>query len=268
MDAHMELTGEQLERYSRQIALDSVGVAGQQKLSAASVLIVGVGGLGSPAALYLAAAGVGTLGLMDGEAVDVTNLQRQIIHHTPDVGTSKVASAACKIALLNPHVNVRAHQHPARLKDVLEIFTGYDFIIDGTDNFAAKFLINDACFFTGKPYSHAGVLRFAGLTMTIIPGRTACLRCVYGGPPPAQACPSCSHAGILGVVPGIVGTIQAAEALKYILGLEGLLTDRILSCDVLGMRFSDLNVGRNDTCALCGKNPSIKSIEDAVTVTG
>lgn len=259
-----DLTTEQLERYSRQIALGDVGVAGQQKLLAGKVLIVGVGGLGSPAALYLAAAGVGTIGLIDGDPVDLTNLQRQVIHHTPDIGMPKVESAAAKMRAINPGITINTYNQPAGLGNIESLMGEYDFVIDGTDNFPAKFLVNDAAVLTGTPFSHAGVLRFAGQAMTVIPGQSACVRCVFGGPPPPGSSPSCSYAGILGVVPGIVGTIQAAEAVRFVLGIGKLLADRIVSCDTMTMRFSTLNVKRDPACPVCGGEPVIKTLEDGV----
>lgn len=248
----MEFTEERLLRYSRNILLKDVGVAGQEKLFAAKVLVIGAGGLGSPAALYLAAAGVGTIGIADGDGVDLSNLQRQILHATADVGRPKVDSAAEKIAALNPDVAVRCHPEFLRADTIRAIIRDYDFVIDGTDSFAAKFLINDACVLEGIPFSHGGVLRFQGQTMTVLPGRSPCYRCVFSAPPPDDAVPTCSQAGILGAVAGMLGTIQAAEALKYITGAGWLLTGSLLTFDALDMAFRKVAVKRDPHCAACG----------------
>ena len=258
----MSLGMEDIERYSRQILLKQVGGKGQEKLLASKVLIVGAGGLGSPVALYLAAAGVGTIGLIDGDNVDVTNLQRQIAHFTSDIGVPKVQSAAEKLKAINPSVNVETYHELALAHNTLDIVRGYDFVIDGTDNFPAKFLINDACVFAGVPFSHAGILRFDGQLFTVIPGQTACYRCLFGGPPPAGAVPTCSQAGVLGGVAGVIGSLQATEALKYLLGIGELLTDRMLVFDALGMRFREVKFRRNPKCPICGENPSITEIRD------
>ena len=260
----MSLTEQQIERYSRHIILPEVGGRGQEKLLAGRVLIVGAGGLGSPAALYLAAAGVGTLGLADGDVVDLSNLQRQIAHATPDVGCAKVESAAAKCRATNPDVTVRLHPEHLRADNALAMLQDYDFVIDGTDTFAAKFLVADACHFAGKPYSHAGILRFEGQTMTVLPGRSACYRCLFGEPPPPGAVPSCSQAGVLGVLAGIVGTIQAAEAVKYLLGIGDLLINRLLVFDALHMSFRQVGFKRNPACFLCGSHPSITALRDEV----
>jgi len=258
----MSLTDEQMERYSRHILLPQVGGKGQAKLLAGRVLLVGAGGLGSPAALYLAAAGVGTIGIMDGDVVDLSNLQRQIAHTTADVGRAKVESAAAKCRAINSDVNVRLH--PVRLQagNALEILKDYDFVIDGTDNFASKFLVADACHFAGKPYSHAGILRFEGQAMTVIPGQTGCYRCLFREPPPPSAIPSCSQAGVLGVLAGIMGTIQATEALKYLLGIGDLLSNRLLVFDALKMSFRDVKFQRSPTCPICSANPTVTTLQD------
>jgi thiamine biosynthesis protein ThiS len=256
------LTEGQIERYSRQIILDGVGGAGQEKLLAAKVLIVGAGGLGSPAALYLAAAGVGTLGLVDADVVDVTNLQRQILHATPDVGTRKIDSARAKLAALNPDVAVRLHPERLTAANAAAILRDYDFVIDGTDNFPAKFLINDACVLGGKPFSHGGILRFDGQLMTVLPGQSACYRCVFPAPPPAGAVPSCSEAGVLGVLAGVIGTLQAAEALKFVLGKGDLLTDVLMTYDALRGEFRKVVVRRNPDCPVCSAHPAIRELRD------
>ena len=240
----MNLNEEQIERYSRHIILQDVGGAGQEKILNAKVLIIGTGGLGAPAALYLAAAGVGTLGLIDGDVVDLSNLQRQVIHHTPDVGTPKVESAKRKINEINPDVNVVTYNEFFTAENALSILADYDFVIDGTDSFAAKFLINDACVKAEKPFSHGGILRFDGQTMTYVPG-SASYRCVFHKPPPANAVPTCSQAGVLGAIAGMLGTIQAAEALKYITGVGELLTNRLLIFDAKTMNFRTVKVKPN-----------------------
>ena len=240
----MTLSEEQIERYSRHIILQDVGGEGQEKILNSKVLIIGTGGLGAPAALYLAAAGVGNLVIIDSDVVDLSNLQRQVIHFTPDVGKPKVESAKEKIAEINPDVNVTAIHDLFRADNALDIIKDYDFIIDGTDNFPAKFLINDACVMGEKPFSHGGILRFDGQTMTYVPG-SASYRCVFNGPPPPNSVPTCSQAGVFGAIAGMLGTIQAAEALKYIIGKGDLLTNRLLIFDALKMNFRTVNVKPN-----------------------
>ncbi len=256
------LNDEQIERYSRHILLQDVGGAGQQKIVNAKVLIIGAGGLGAPAALYLAAAGVGTLGIIDGDRVDLSNLQRQVIHFTPDVGRPKVQSAKEKINQLNPDVNVVTYEDVVHAGNILDIIKDYDFILDGTDNFSAKFLINDACVMAGKPYSHGGILRFDGQSMTVIPGETACYRCVFHSPPPKNAVPTCSQAGVLGAIAGMLGTIQATEVLKYIVGFGDLLTNRMLIFNAKTMAFRNAKFNRNPKCGVCGENPTVTSLID------
>ena len=260
----MELTEKQIERYSRHIALEQVGGTGQKKLLSSKVLIVGIGGLGSVAALYLAAAGVGTLGIVDPDKVDLTNLQRQIIHHTSDIGNDKVKSAQAKVNAINPDVTVIPYHLMVKADNIREIINGYDFVIDATDNFSAKFLINDACYFEKIPFSHAGVLQFYGQLMTILPGKSTCYRCVFDSPPPAGAVPSCCQTGLLGILPGVIGSLQATEAIKYILGLGKLLTDTLLSYDALEMDFRSVKFTRNSSCSLCGKKPTIIELKDVV----
>ncbi|MHB0998759.1 MAG: HesA/MoeB/ThiF family protein [Armatimonadota bacterium] len=262
----MSLEIEDIERYSRQILLKEVGGKGQKKLLASKVLIVGTGGLGAPVSMYLAAAGIGTIGLIDGDRVDVTNLQRQIVHFTDDIGVPKVESAAAKLKAINPSVNVETYHELATSENIVDIINRYDFIVDGTDNFAAKFLINDACYFAKKPFSHAGILRFDGQLYTIIPGETACYRCLFDGPPPPNAIPTCSQAGILGGVAGTIGCLQATEVLKYILGAGELLVNRMLIFDALGMRFREAKFKRNPKCPLCGEHPSIIELTDEAQI--
>ncbi|HEX2999188.1 MAG TPA: ThiF family adenylyltransferase, partial [Armatimonadota bacterium] len=214
------------------------------------------------AALYLAAAGVGTIGLVDGDVVDRTNLQRQIAHFTPDIGTPKVESAARKLQALNPSVRVRTYETRANAANILELVSGYDFVLDGTDNFPAKFLVNDACYFARVPFSHAGILRFDGQLFTVLPTQTACYRCLFDSPPPAGAVPSCSQAGVLGSMAGVIGCMQATEALKYLLGVGELLTDRMVIFDALRFRFREAKFRRNPRCPLCGEHPTITTLHD------
>jgi molybdopterin/thiamine biosynthesis adenylyltransferase len=253
---------EQIERYSRHIILKEVGGKGQKRLLDGKVLIIGAGGLGAPIALYLAAAGVGTIGIVDADAVDLSNLQRQVIHFTPDIGTPKVESAADKMRAINPDVTVNTYQTWVNAANIAEIIAGYDFVIDGTDNFAAKFLINDACVLGGKPYSHGGILQFVGQTLTVLPGESACYRCIFPTPPPKDAIPTCSQAGVIGVLPGVLGTIQATEAIKFLLGKGRLLSDRILMYDALEMTFRNVAIKRNASCPICGEQPTITELRD------
>lgn len=257
----MKLTELQVERYSRHIILKQVGVKGQEKILYAKVLIIGAGGLGAPAALYLAAAGVGQIGIVDQDVVEISNLQRQVIHFTPDIGKKKVDSAREKINQINPDVKVRTYFDRVNAKNVLQIINDYDFVIDGTDNFSAKFLINDACVLAKKPFSHGGILRFQGQTLTFIPEST-CYRCIFDQPPPEGSVPSCSQAGILGAVAGILGTIQASEALKYILGIGELLNNKLLTFDALNMEFRTISLKRNQHCPICGEHPVITELKD------
>ncbi len=257
----MDFTEEQIERYSRHIILKDVGGTGQQKIRSSKILVIGVGGLGSPAALYLAAAGVGTLGIVDGDIVDLSNLQRQVIHSTPDVGRKKTESGKEKLIKLNPDVEVITYEKRVFADNIAETIEDYDFIIDGTDNFPAKFLINDACVLHKKSFSHAGILRFFGQTITYVPGN-ACFRCLFEAPPPEGSVPSCSEAGVLGVVAGILGVIQAAEALKFVLGTGDLLLNRLLCVDVAEMDFRKVEIQKNPNCPVCGDNPTITRLED------
>ena len=252
----MKLSEQQLERYSRNILLKEVGPSGQKKILDARVLIVGAGGLGSPAALYLAAAGVGTIGIVDSDVVELNNLQRQIIHFTKDVGKDKTISATEKIEAINTDVKAIAIKKRLKAENIAELIAGYDFVIDGSDNFPTKFLVNDACYFQEKPFSHAGILRFFGQTMTYVPGE-ACYRCIFNSPPPPGAVPTCQEAGILGAVAGILGAIQAAEALKFILGVGELLTNKLLVMDAYCMDFRTIDIQRDPKCPLCGNEPTI-----------
>lgn len=255
-------TEEQIERYSRHIILKEVGGAGQKRLMEGKVLIIGAGGLGSPAALYLAAAGIGTIGIADADVVDISNLQRQVIHATSDLGRPKVESARAKMVAINPEVRVVTHHTWISAENIMDIIRDYDFVIDGTDNFAAKFLINDACVMAGKPFSHGGVLHFLGQAITVIPNESPCYRCIFPDPPPPDAIPTCAQAGVLGVLPGVVGTIQATEAIKYLLGVGKLLTGRLLVYDAEGMDFYSSPIARQSRCPLCGDNPTITELRD------
>lgn len=256
------LNKEQTERYRRNIILEEIGIAGQEKLLESKVLVIGAGGLGSPVLLYLAAAGIGTIGIVDGDSVDLTNLQRQIIHNTSDVGLEKVKSARDKIRELNPDINVNLYHLLAKADNIRDIIRGYDFIIDCTDNFPAKFLINDACYFERKPFSHAGILNFYGQLFTVIPGASTCYRCIFNSPPPPGQIPSGPQAGVLGVLPGVIGTLQATEAIKYILNLGELLTNKLLTYDAIKMNFRVVNINRNPSCPLCGETPEITELKD------
>lgn len=248
----MEFNETQLERYSRHIILKDVGIEGQEKISTSKILVIGAGGLGSPALLYLAAAGIGTIGIADGDALDLSNLQRQVIHFTDDVGKPKVLSAKEKINRLNPDVKVHVYQEMLTASNILEIIKKYDFVIDGTDNFPTKFLVNDACVLAGVPFSHGGILKFAGQTLTIVPGASPCYRCLFLEPPPANVVPTCSQAGVIGVIAGILGTLQANEAIKYVLGKGDLLTGRFLTFDALATKFREITVKQNPKCGVCG----------------
>ena len=258
----MNFTDEQVTRYSRHILLPEVGGKGQKKIAKARMLIVGAGGLGSPAALYLAAAGVGTLGLIDSDVVDLSNLQRQIIHQTPDVGRPKVVSAKDKIQALNPDVNVVLYEDRFVARNALDLVRDYDVVIDGVDNFPAKFLINDACFFADKPLVHGGILRFDGRVTTVIPRKSACYRCVFRQPPPPGLVASCQEAGVIGALAGVIGTLQATEALKLVLGIGRPLTDRMLDYDARRTAFREIRIKRNPNCPLCGDHPTITELID------
>jgi adenylyltransferase/sulfurtransferase len=242
----------ELLRYSRHLILPDVGVPGQEKLKAARVLLIGAGGLGSPAALYLAAAGVGTLGLVDFDNVDVTNLQRQILHGTKDVGRPKLQSARERIADVNPHVRLETYETALTSKNALDILSGYDIVVDGTDNFATRYLVNDACVLQGKPNVYGSIFRFEGQASVFALPDGPCYRCLFPEPPPPGLVPSCAEGGVLGVLPGLVGTIQATEAIKLIVGAGEPLKGRLLLIDTLGMQFRTVNVRKDPTCPACG----------------
>lgn len=253
----MAMTDEQIERYSRHIILKEVGTKGQKKLLNGSVLIIGAGGLGAPAALYLAAAGVGHIGIVDADEVDLSNLQRQVIHATADIGKAKVKSAKESMEAINPDVKVSTYRMFVDSTNVRELIREYDFIIDGTDNFPAKFLINDACVLEKKPFSHAGIIRFQGQLMTYVPGEGPCYRCVFKNPPPKDAVPTCKQAGVIGAMAGTIGTLQAMEAIKYLIGKGDLLTGKLLTYDALKMEFRKINLKKDCNCAVCGEHPTI-----------
>jgi len=257
-----ELTNEEILRYSRHLLLPEVALDGQKRIKAARVLCVGTGGLGSPLALYLAAAGVGTLGVVDFDVVDHTNLQRQIIHTTADVGRSKVASAAEKIHAVNPNVNVRTFEAKLTSANALELFREFDIIADGTDNFATRYLVNDACVLTGKPNVYASIFRFEGQASVFATEQGPCYRCLYPEPPPPGAVPSCAEGGVLGVLPGLLGIIQATEVLKLILGAGEPLIGRLLLVDALDMRFREVKLRKTPECPVCGENRTIRELID------
>ena len=256
-----ELTGDELRRYGRHLVLPEVGPAGQQKLKASKVLLVGAGGLGSPAALYLAAAGVGTLGLVDFDVVDITNLQRQVIHGTKDIGRPKLDSASDRIRDVNPNVHVVQYDTALTSSNALEIARDYDVIVDGTDNFPTRYLVNDTCVLLGKPNAFGSVLRFEGQASVFATETGPCYRCLFREPPPAGLVPSCAEAGVLGVLPGIVGTIQATETIKLILGAGDSLAGRLLLIDALSMQFRTIKVRRDPECPACGTR-EIKELID------
>jgi molybdopterin/thiamine biosynthesis adenylyltransferase/rhodanese-related sulfurtransferase/molybdopterin converting factor small subunit len=257
-----ELTSEEYARYSRHVILPEVGVDGQRRLKAGRVLCVGAGGLGSPAALYLAAAGVGTIGLIDFDAVDASNLQRQILHGTGDVGRSKLASARARLADLNPNVHVETFETALTSANALEILRGYDVVLDGTDNFATRYLVNDACVLLGIPNAYGSIFRFEGQASVFATTAGPCYRCLYPEPPPPGLVPSCAEGGVLGVLPGVIGTIQATEALKILLGAGGGLAGRLLLYDAWHMRFRELTLRRDAGCPVCGDEPTVRELID------
>jgi len=257
-----KLTSAELERYSRHLSLPEVGLTGQEKLRDARVLIVGAGGLGSPVALYLAAAGVGHLGLVDFDTVDVTNLQRQIIHGTKDVGRSKLLSARERIADVNPFVKVDTHETRLTSANALDVIAGYDVVVDGTDNFPTRYLVNDACVLLGKPNVYGSIFRFDGQVSVFDAKRGACYRCLYPEPPPPGAVPNCAEGGVLGILPGIVGTLQSNETVKLLLGMGEPLINRLLLLDALEMRFREVHFAKDPACPVCGTAPTIRELID------
>jgi sulfur-carrier protein adenylyltransferase/sulfurtransferase len=246
------LTPDELTRYSRHLTLPHVGIEGQLKLKSARVLLIGAGGLGSPLALYLAAAGVGTIGLVEFDVVDVTNLQRQVLHTTADVGRSKIDSAQDALHGLNPHVQLRAHRDRLTSANALDVFRDYDIVVDGTDNFATRYLANDACVLLGKPYVYGSIFRFDGQASVFIAADAPCYRCLYAEPPPAAMVPNCAEGGVLGVLPGLIGTIMATEVIKLVAGIGESLAGRLLLVDALTLSFRQVRVARDPACPMCG----------------
>jgi sulfur-carrier protein adenylyltransferase/sulfurtransferase len=256
-------TEEQVQRYSRHIILPNIGGKGQRKLLDSSVLVIGAGGLGSPVAMYLAAAGIGKLGIVDFDQVDVTNLQRQILHTTGDVGRSKVASAVEHLRAINPTIEVVGHETLLFSTNVFEIFEGYDVIVDGTDNFPVRYLVNDATQFTGKPLVYGSIYQFEGQATVFMPGQeTPCYRCLFPAPPPPGTVPSCAEGGVFGVLPGVIGSIQATEAIKIITGDGDTLEGRLLLYDALTMDFQEMKIRWDADCPVCGKDPTITELID------
>ena len=256
------LSNEEVARYSRHLIMPEVGMTGQRKLKAASVLMIGTGGLGAPLGMYLAAAGVGRLGVVDFDVVDASNLQRQIIHGTKDVGRPKVSSAKDRLQDINPHIEIETHETKVTSDNALRLFVNYDVIVDGTDNFPTRYLVNDACVLTGKPNVYGSIFRFEGQASVFWAERGPCYRCLYPEPPPPGLVPSCAEGGVLGVLPGIIGAIQANEAIKIILGAPDIMVNRLLLFDAWRMRFRELKLRKNPDCPVCGTNPTITALID------
>src|ERR1700683_5609109 len=260
--AETALTNDEILRYSRHLIMPEVGMEGQQKLKAAKVLCIGAGGLGSPLALYLTAAGVGTLGIVDFDVVDYTNLQRQIIHTTADVGRKKLDSAADKLKAINPFLDLRTFDTKLTGANALELFREFDIVADGTDNFPTRYLVNDACVLSGKPNVYGSIFRFEGQASVFATKQGPCYRCLYPEPPPPGLVPSCAEGGVLGILPGLVGVIQATEVIKLILGQGEPLIGRLLLVDSLGMRFRELKLRKNPDCPACGTHPTVTKLID------
>jgi sulfur-carrier protein adenylyltransferase/sulfurtransferase len=256
------LSNEEIARYSRHLIMPEVGMTGQRKLKAASILMIGTGGLGAPVGMYLAAAGVGRLGLVDFDVVDASNLQRQIIHGTKDVGRPKIASARDRIEDINPHVEIETHETRLTSANALRLLANYDVIVDGTDNFPTRYLVNDACVLTGKPNVYGSIFRFEGQASVFWAERGPCYRCLYPEPPPPGLVPSCAEGGVLGVLPGIIGAIQANEAIKIVLGAPDIMVNRLLLFDAWRMRFREMKLRKNPDCPVCGDSPTIKELID------
>jgi len=257
-----DLTNEEIARYSRHLLLPEIGIEGQKKLKAAKVLIVGTGGLGAPLALYLSAAGIGTIGIVDFDFVDESNLQRQIIHGTKDIGRPKVASAKDRMKSINPYINIITHNEALTSKNAMDIIAGYDIVADGTDNYQTRYLVNDACVFLGKPNVYGSIFQFEGQASIFFAKEGPCYRCLYPSPPPPGLVPSCAEGGVMGVLPGIVGTIQANEVIKLIVGGGNPLVGRLLIFDAWRMKFRELKLSKEPNCPVCGKDPSIKELID------
>src|SRR5438874_3329382 len=262
VQAATSLTKDEILRYSRHLIMPEVGMEGQLKIKNAKVLMVGTGGLGAPLGLYLAAAGIGRIGLVDFDVVDFTNLQRQVIHGTSDVGRKKLDSAADRMHEINPFVTIDKHEVALSSENALEILKDYDIIVDGTDNFPTRYLVNDACVLLVKPNAYGSIFRFEGQASVFATREGPCYRCLYPEPPPPGLVPSCAEGGVLGVLPGIIGTIQATEAVKLILGKGTPLVGRLLTYDALQMKFQEFKVRRNPKCPMCGDNPSITKLID------
>ena len=257
-----ELSGDEIKRYSRHLIMPEVGVEGQRKLKAAKVLCIGAGGLGSPAAMYLAAAGIGTIGIVDFDVVDFSNLQRQLLHGTPDVGRSKLASAKDRLNALNPNVQIETYEEMLTSANALRLFEPYDVILDGTDNFPTRYLVNDACVLTGKPNAYGSIFRFEGQASVFATKEGPCYRCLYPEPPPPGLVPSCAEGGVFGVLPGIIGVIQATETIKLVLGAGEPLIGRFLIYDALRMRFRELKLRKDENCPVCGTHPTVTKLID------
>ncbi len=258
----MSYSEDWIERYSRHIILAEVGGEGQQKIGKAKVIILGAGGLGSPAALYLAAAGVGEIGIVDNDEVDLSNLQRQVLHHTTDIGRPKIDSASEKLSAINPDIKIKTYKTFVNSTNIMDIISDYDIIVDGTDNFPTRFLVNDAAVMSKKPLVHGAILRFDGQAFTVLPHVGPCYRCIFREPPPPGSVPNCSQAGILGAVAGIIGTIQATEVLKLIIDKGKVLSGRLLILDALDMTFRETRIRKDPDCPICGKNPTITELTD------
>ncbi|HEY3131319.1 MAG TPA: molybdopterin-synthase adenylyltransferase MoeB [Acidobacteriota bacterium] len=260
------LSNEEIARYSRHLIMPEVGLEGQRRLKAASVLMIGTGGLGAPVGMYLAAAGVGRMGIVDFDVVESSNLQRQIIHGTRDIGRPKIESARDRLRDINPHIEIETHETRLTSQNALALFANYDVVVDGTDNFPTRYLVNDACVISGKPNVYGSIFRFEGQASVFWPkapnGGGACYRCLYSEPPPPGLVPSCAEGGVLGVLPGIIGAIQANETIKIILGAEGTLVNRLLIFDAWQMKFRELKLRRDPGCPVCGENPTIKELID------
>ena len=256
------LTPQEIQRYARHLIMPEVAMQGQKRLKAAKVLCIGTGGLGSPLSLYLAAAGVGTLGLVDFDVVDISNLQRQIIHFTSDVGRPKISSAEAKLTAINPELKIIRHELAVDSSNALDIFAGYDVIVDGTDNFPTRYLVNDACVLLGKPNVYGSIFRFDGQATVFSPPEGPCYRCLYPEPPPPDLVPNCAEGGVLGILPGLIGVVQATETVKLILGVGRPLIGRLLLYDALEMTFREMKVRKNPKCPICGPDPTIHALVD------
>lgn len=256
------LSNEEIARYSRHLIMPEVGIEGQKRLKAASVLMIGTGGLGAPLGMYLAAAGVGRLGIVDFDVVEFSNLQRQIIHGTKDIGRPKIQSARDRLSDINPHIEIETHETRLTSDNALRLFQHYDIVVDGTDNFPTRYLVNDACVLTGRPNVYGSIFRFEGQASVFWAPRGACYRCLYPEPPPPGLVPSCAEGGVLGVLPGIVGAIQATETIKIILGAEGVLVNRLVLFDAWAMKFRELKLRKDPDCPICGDRPTITGLID------